>query len=60
MNRVVEILMDRDGLTQSEAQSILNEVRAQMDACNYAPIECEEIIMSELGLELDYLFDIIL
>lgn len=59
-DRVVNILMLRDGLTQSEAESLVKDVRNQMAECNYDPAECEDIFMSELGLEMDYLFDIIL
>lgn len=59
-DRIVSILMLRDGLTQSEAESQIEEVRTQMAECNYDPTECEDIFMSELGLEMDYLFDIIL
>jgi hypothetical protein len=59
MNRVVKILMDRDGLTQQEAKEQLNEVRQMLRDCNYDPMESEEIILSELGLEMDYIYDIV-
>lgn len=59
MNRVVRILMERDGLTEEEATAQLNEVREMMAECDYDTFECEEIIMSELGLELDYIMDIL-
>jgi hypothetical protein len=59
MNRVVKILMERDGLTQQEAKEQLEEVRQMLRDCNYDPMEGEEIILSELGLEMDYIFDII-
>lgn len=54
MNRVVKILMQRDGLFQAEA-----EVRYMLEECNYDPEESEDIISSELGLEPDYIMDIL-
>lgn len=59
INRVVSILMLRDKLSRSEAESLVEDVRNQMAECNYDPAECEDIFMSELGLEMDYLFDIL-
>lgn len=59
MNNVVKILMERDGNTQEEAEIRVNEVREMMADCDYDPIECEEIVAGELGLEMDYIFDLI-
>lgn len=56
-NRVVRILMERDGLTKREAEVRLDEVRVLLDEAD--PFEAESIIADELGLELDYLFDIL-
>jgi hypothetical protein len=52
--------MERDGLTREEAEERIADVREQMCDCDYDPIECEDILAGELGLELDYLFDILL
>jgi hypothetical protein len=52
--------MERDGIDESTAQSMIDNAREAMCACNYDPIECEDIMQDELGLELDYLFDILL
>ena len=60
MNKIVKILMERDGIDKSTAQSMIDNAREAMCACNYDPIECEDIMQDELGLELDYLFDILL
>ena len=57
MNRVVKILMQRDGLSQAE--ELLREVRYMLEECNYDPEESEDIISSELGLEPDYIMDIL-
>jgi len=56
MNRVVKILMERDGNTKEEAERILKNTRDEMmeDIDN-----SEEIMRCNLGLELDYVFDII-
>ena len=59
MNRVVEILVRRDGITEAEAKSILNDVRKMFKECNYDSDECEDIMACELGLELDYLLDVL-
>ena len=59
MNRVVEILIRRDGITAAEASSILKDVRQMMEDCNYDPDECEDIMSCELGLEPDYIMDVL-
>ena len=61
MNRVVKILMNRDGYTKEAAYDLVNEVRAEMQdaiACGDYDL-AEEIIESDLGLEPDYIFDIL-
>mgnify|MGYP000014838778 CR=1 FL=1 len=59
MNIVVKILMKRDGLTEEEAKHEVEMVRDMIEDCDYDPEQAEEIIMSELGLELDYVTDIL-
>lgn len=59
MNRVVSILMKRDGNTKEEALARIDEVRKRIESCNYDPEESEDIVMEELGLEMDYLEDIL-
>ena len=56
-NEVVEILMKRDGLSRREAQEQFNEVREMIQECNFDPIETEDILIEELGLEMDYIFE---
>ena len=61
MNRVIEILMKRDGLSKEDAYDLVNEVRAEMQdaiACGDYDL-AEEIIESDLGLEPDYIIDIL-
>lgn len=61
MNRVVKILMQRDGLTKAEAIDAINDARTEI----YSAVEdgdyeeAEDIMQSLLGLEADYLLDII-
>ena len=56
-NRVINILMERDGLTTEEAKERLEEVYGMISEAD--PWEAEDILADELGLELDYLFDIL-
>ena len=56
-NRVVEILMNRDGMTREEAEEKVQEVR-EMIVCA-SVLEAEDILIDELGLEMDYIFDLI-
>lgn len=57
MKEVIRILMRRDGLSAEEAKERIEEVREMI---NDNPFEAEEILADELGLELDYIFDIIM
>ena len=57
MNEVVEILMKRDGLSRREAQEQFNKVREMIQECNFDPVETEDILIEELGLEMDYIFE---
>ena len=60
MNEIVNILMQRDGMTKEEALDLVREVKDMMEECNYDPEECEEIFSSELGLEPDYIINLLL
>ena len=58
MNKIIKILMDRDGMAEDEARNLFNETQELLlDAED--PDEVEDILMDELGLEPDYLFDIL-
>lgn len=56
-NEVIRILMERDGMTRAEAQETLEDVREMLSEAD--PWEAEDIIADELGLEMDYIFDIL-
>ena len=57
MKRIVEILMRRDGISEIEAENLIEECMEEMNDAimrgNYQ--ECEDILASYLGLEPDYL-----
>ena len=61
MSRVIEILMERDGMSRAEAESLVEDTRSELlDACYGTNItDAEDIIMNNLGLEPDYLMDIL-
>lgn len=57
MNKIIEILMERDNLSKEDA---LFEIKTTLEEIQDAIIEgdsdqCEDILMSNLGLEPDYL-----
>jgi hypothetical protein len=56
-NEVIRILMERDGLSRDEAEETLEEVREMISEAD--PWEVEDILADELGLEMDYIFDIL-
>ena len=55
-NRVIEILMKRDGVDYNTAKSMVEEA-SELIMNN--PDEVDEIMSDELGLEPDYIFDIL-
>ena len=57
--RIVEILCRRDGISVEEAKALISRTKDRMAEADYAPCECEDIIAEELGLEMDYIFDLI-
>lgn len=62
MNEIIEIIMRRDGISRLEAENLVEECREELwNAAargNYQ--ECEDIVASYLGLEPDYLDDLLL
>ena len=58
MNRVIKILMERDGISAEEARSLVKETRDELLALDN-PLDADNIMMEYLGLEPDYIFDII-
>lgn len=57
MNPVVKILMERDDMTESEAIALVRETKE--DLMNARCNDGADIIMEDLGLEPDYIMDIL-
>ena len=55
MNRIVKILIERDDMTVDEAEKRVSEVTNMIYD---DPESAEDIMMDELGLEMDYIFDL--
>jgi len=56
MENIIKIIMERDDMTYEEAKEWVEEVRDMIleDVDNGV-----EILLNELGLEMDYIFDLI-
>ena len=59
-NEIIEVLMNRDHMTKEEAVNHYRYVREMINEAvsNGDYDEVEDIMYSELGLEMDYIFDI--
>lgn len=62
MDKIVDILIRRDGITKEEAKNTLEETREMInDAIASGNFdEVEDIMYSELGLEMDYIDEILI
>ena len=61
-NRIIQILMQRDNMTEQEAKARFQEVNEMVqDAITSGNSydEVEDIMSCELGLEMDYIDDIL-
>ena len=58
MNRVVEILMNRDGMPQDHAERLVRETRDEIMMLD-DPLEADDVLIDYLGLEPDYLEDVL-
>ena len=58
MKQIIEILMKRDGLTAKEAEREYLQIRESIqEALEFGEYdEVEEILMYDVGLEMDYIF----
>lgn len=57
MDSVVGILMRRDKMSLSDAKDLVNETREMLLSAD--PWEADEIMADMLGLEPDYIMDIL-
>ena len=61
MNRIVKILMRRDGLSDNEAWNVFESAKSEIMDAIYGTscLDPEEVLADELGLEPDYLEEIL-
>ncbi len=61
MNEIIKILMERDEMTEEEAKDLFNETWELINEAleNDNVEEIEDIMISYLGLEMDYIDRII-
>ena len=62
MNKIVNILMIRDNMSQEDAEELLSEARGEAEHIidNDGSLdEIEDILKDYFGLEPDYMFDLI-
>lgn len=57
--KVAEILCRRDGITMEEADELISIAISLMEDCSFEMDECEGIMADVLGLEMDYIFDLL-
>lgn len=57
MKKIVEILMERDGMNREEAKDLVKEARDLLLSSD--PWDADEIMADMLGLEPDYIMDLI-
>ena len=58
MDEIIEILMRRDGVSYEEAKEMYLECKAELEDAimGTSCLSPEEVLMGELGLEMDYIF----
>ena len=61
MKSIKQILIDRDGMTAEEADELIAEVKEEIQfAANDMDYNLvEEIMYADLGLEMDYIFELL-
>ena len=58
MNKVVKILMERDEIDRETAEAIVRETRDELMNLEN-PFEADDVMRDYLGLEPDYIFDVL-
>lgn len=56
MKKIIKILMERDGMSRSDAKDLVEETKNMLISAD--PFEADEIMADMLGLEPDYIMDI--
>lgn len=62
MKNIKQILMDRDNMTAEEADELIEAVREDINfAASNGDYElAEDIMYGDLGLEMDYIFELLI
>lgn len=62
MKSIKQILIDRDGMTAEEADELIEAVREDINfAASTNDFElAEDIMYGDLGLEMDYIFELLI
>lgn len=62
MKSIKQILMDRDDMTAEEAEDLIAEVKEEIQIAaedgDYSLVE--DIMCGDLGLEMDYIFELLI
>ena len=59
INSIIKILMERDEMSQMEAEDYLKEEVVYLSIEGDSYEDLEEMLRSELGLEPDYIMDLV-
>ena len=61
MEEIIAILMNRDGVSYDDAKEMYLNCKAELDDAimGTSCLDPEDILMGELGLEMDYIFNFI-
>lgn len=62
MTEFEQVLIDRDGMTKTEAKAERNRMRSEIyelleEGAGYD--EIEDLLLGDCGLEMDYIFDLL-
>lgn len=58
MKEIITILMQRDGISEEDARVLVKETRDEIMMLNN-PLEADTVLMEYLGLEPDYMCEIL-
>lgn len=59
MNAIVDILVKRDGISRKEAEAVVENIRERILSGEIDVFDIDDVMMNELGLEPDYILDLI-
>lgn len=59
MKDIVDVLVERDGISRRDAEAQVSEVRQRIYSGEIDPWEIDDVMMDEFGLEPDYIEDVL-